>query len=75
MKRRDFLQNAAALAVGGAIWPQRIRAVENVSANKPRRATLAQVVVHNSVEKNLATARRTLEQAAAKKGEYFLLKP
>src|SRR4029450_12622355 len=72
MHRRGFIQNAAALAVGGAIWPQRGQAGENVAAAKPRRATLAQVAVEKNVEKNLATARRVLEQAAAEKGEFVL---
>src|SRR5438034_2867126 len=54
MHRREFLQNAAALAVGGAIWRQGGQAGENTAATKPRRATLAQVAVHKNVEQNLA---------------------
>jgi len=72
MHRREFLQNATALTVGGAIWLQGSQAEEIATASKPRRATLAQVAVHKNVEQNLASARRALEQAAAEKGEFVL---
>jgi predicted amidohydrolase len=72
MHRREFLQNAAALAAGGAMWPQGGQAGENAAATKPRRATLAQVAVHKNVEQNLASARQAIEQAAAEKGEFVL---
>jgi len=72
MDRRRFLENAAALAAGGAMWAQGGQAGENAAAAKPRRATLAQVAVHKNVEQNLASARRALEQAAAEKGEFVL---
>jgi predicted amidohydrolase len=72
MHRREFVQNVAALAAGGAMWPQGGLAGENAAATKPRRATLAQVVVHKNVEQNLASARRAMEQAAAEKGEFVL---
>lgn len=71
MHRRGFLQNAAAVAVAGSVPLQRGQA-EGTAAGKPRRATLAQVVVHKNVEQNLATARRALEQAAAEKSEFVL---
>src|SRR5436189_281876 len=63
MNRRGFLQNGAAITVGGAIWLRGGQAREAVAAAKPRRATLAQVVVHKKVEQNLANARRAFEQA------------
>ena len=72
MHRRGFLENATALAVGGAIWPQGGQAEENTAALKPRRATLAQVAVHKNVEQNLVNARRAIEQAAAEKGDFVL---
>ena len=72
MHRRGFLENVAALAVGGAIWPQGGQAGENAAAPKPRRATLAQVAVHKNVEQNLVNARRAIEQAAAEKGDFVL---
>jgi predicted amidohydrolase len=72
MHRREFLQNAAALAVGGAMWPRGSQARENAAVTKPRRATLAQVAVHKNVEQNLASARQAIEQAAAEKGEFVL---
>src|SRR5262245_44326298 len=72
MHRREFLQNATALAAGGAMWPQGGHAEETVAPEKPRRATLAQVAVHKNVEKNLASARQAIEQAAAEKGEFVL---
>jgi len=40
MDRREFLQNVAAIAVGGATCPLRGQASEAVAAAKPRRATL-----------------------------------
>jgi len=72
MDRRGFLQNAVALAAGGAMWPRGGQAEEGAAAAKPRRATLAQVAVHKNVEQNLASARRAMEQAAAEKGEFVL---
>ena len=72
MQRRGFLQDVTALAVGAAIWPQGGRAEENAAAQKPRRATLAQVAVHKNVEQNLASARRALEQAGAEKADFVL---
>src|SRR5262245_8725811 len=72
MHRREFVQNAAALAAGGAIWTQGGRAEENAAATRPRRATLAQVAVHKNVEQNLVSARRAIEQALAEKGEFVL---
>jgi len=72
MDRRGFLRNATAVAMGGMLQPRGGRAGENANAAKPRRATLAQVVVHKNVEMNLASARRAMEQAAAEKGEFVL---
>jgi NAD+ synthase (glutamine-hydrolysing) len=72
MHRREFLQSAATLAAGGAMWPQGGQAGENAAATKPWRATLAQVAVHRNVEQNLASARQAMEQAAAEKGEFVL---
>jgi predicted amidohydrolase len=72
MHRRGFLQDVAALAVGGAIWPQSVQAEGNATAPKWRRATLVQVVVHKNVEQNLVNARRAIEQAAAEKGDFVL---
>src|SRR6476660_4319329 len=72
MDRRRFLQNAAAIAVGGATCLRGGQAGETVAAVKPRRATLAQVAVFKNVEQNLVNARRAIEQAAAEKGEFVL---
>jgi predicted amidohydrolase len=72
MHRRRFLQNVAALAVGGATWPQGGQAGEIAAAAKPRRATLAQVVVYKHIEQNLANARRAIEQAGAEKADFVL---
>jgi NAD+ synthase (glutamine-hydrolysing) len=72
MHRRGFLQNVAALAVGGAIGPQGGQAREIAAVPRPRRATLAQVVVHKNVEKNLVNARRAIEQAGAEKADFVL---
>lgn len=72
MDRRGFLQNAAASAVAGATSLQSIEAKEPVAAAKPRRATLAQVVLHKTVKENLANARRTFEQAGKDKAEFVL---
>ena len=58
MDRRGFLQNVAAIAVGGATCLRDGQARETVAAAKPRRATLAQIVVHKNVEQNLTNARR-----------------
>ena len=72
MDRRGFLQNAAAIAMGGATRLQRGQAGEAVAAAKPRRATLAQVVVQKNVEKNLTNARRAFEQAGEEKADFVL---
>jgi len=72
MHRRGFLQNAAALTVGGTICQQVGQAAENAAAAKPRRATLVQVALHKTVEENLVNARRAIEQAAAEKSEFVL---
>jgi predicted amidohydrolase len=72
MDRREFVQNAAAIAVGGATCLQGSQARETVDAKKPRRATLAQVVLHRNVEKNLANARRAFEQAGKEKADFVL---
>ena len=72
MHRRRFLQNVAALAAAGATWPRGSRAGEIATAVEPRRATLAQVIIHKKIEENLATARRAIEQAAAEKAEFVL---
>ena len=67
MDRRGFVQNVAAVAVGGATCLRGGQASETVAAAKPRRATLAQVVVHKNVEQNLANARRALSRPARKR--------
>jgi NAD+ synthase (glutamine-hydrolysing) len=72
MDRRGFLQNAAAIAVGGATCLRRGQAKETGDAAKPRRATLAQVVLHKTVEQNLKTARRALEQAGEDNADFVL---
>src|SRR4051812_8253619 len=72
MDRRGFLQNAAAVALGGATCQRGGQASEPVAAAKPRRATLAQVVVHKNVEQNLTNARRAIEQAGEEKGDFVL---
>ena len=64
MDRRGFLQNVPAIAVGGATCLQGGQAREPVAATKPRRATLAQVVVHKNIKENLANARRAFERLA-----------
>jgi predicted amidohydrolase len=70
MDRRDFLQNMAAVAVGGAACSRGGQASEAVA--KPRRATLAQVIVHKKVEENLVNARRAFEQAGKEKADFVL---
>src|SRR5262249_31759915 len=45
---------------------------ETVDAKKPRRATLAQVVIHKSIKENLANARRAFEQAGKDKADFVL---
>src|SRR3954453_13764238 len=72
MNRRGFLQNAAAIAVGGATCVRGGQASETVAAARPRRATLAQVVVHKNVGQNLANARRALEHAGEEKADFVL---
>src|SRR6476646_4217492 len=72
MDRREFLQNVAAVAVGGAICLGDEKAKEAVPAAKPRRATLAQVVLHKKVEENLVNARRAFEQAGKEKADFVL---
>src|SRR4051812_25592371 len=72
MDRREFLQNVTAIAVGGAICPRGGQASEAVAAAKPRRATLAQVIVHKTVEQNLVNARRALAQAGEEKADFVL---
>src|SRR5262245_57076859 len=72
MDRRGFLQNVAASAVGGATCLQGSQARETVDAKKPRRATLAQVVIHKSIKENLANARRAFEQAGKDKADFVL---
>ena len=72
MDRRGFLQNATAIAVGGATCLRGSQAEETIAAPKPRRATLAQVALHKSVEQNLKTARRALEQAGEDKADFVL---
>jgi NAD+ synthase len=72
MQRREFLQNASAIAVGAAVWPHRVQAAESAATAHRRRATLAQVVVHKNVAQNLVNARCALEQAAAEKSEFVL---
>src|SRR5882757_4712796 len=72
MNRREFLQNVAAIAVGGAICPRGGQASELVAAEKPRRATLAQVIAHKNVEQNLINARRAFEQAGQEKADFVL---
>jgi hypothetical protein len=73
MNRRGFLQNVAAIGVGSATLLRSGQARETVAAAKPRRATLAQVVVHKNVEQNLANARRAFEQAGNGKGRFRTL--
>jgi len=72
MDRRGFLQNVANTAVVGAACLRSGHAEETVPAAKSRRATLAQVVLHKSVEKNLANARRALEQAGEDNADLVL---
>src|SRR6185436_11090418 len=72
MDRRGFLQNAAAIAVSGATCLRGGQAGETVAAAKPRRATLAQVVVYKNVEQNLTNARRAFEQAGEEKADFVL---
>lgn len=72
MDRRGFLQHATAVAVGGATCLRGVQAKETVAAAKPRRVTLAQVTLHKSVEQNLTSARRALEQAGAEKADFVL---
>src|SRR5690242_11928168 len=72
MDRRAFLQDVAAVAVCGATWPRGAQAKETDAAAKPRRVTLAQIVLHKTVEQNLANARRALEQAGADKADFVL---
>ena len=60
-----------------SLWAERPvlrggQASETVAAAKPRRATLAQVVVHKNVEQNLANARRAFEQAGKEKADFVL---
>lgn len=69
MDRRGLLQNVAAI-VGGAAWLRSGQASETIAAERPRRATLAQVVVHKNVEQNLANARRAFEQAGREKADF-----
>jgi len=71
MDRREFLQNAAAIAVGGATCLRGGQAGETVAV-KPRRATLAQVAIHKNVELNLTSARRAFEQAGEEKADFVL---
>lgn len=72
MNRRGFLQNVAAIAAGGATCLQSSQARETVAVAKPRRATLAQVVLHRNVEQNLVNARRAFEQAGKDKADFVL---
>lgn len=72
MRRRGFLQGMAALAIGGATWPQGGKAAQTVAAGKPRRATLAQVIVHKNIAQNLVNARRAFEQAGEEKADLVL---
>jgi len=72
MDRRVFLKSGAAFAVGGAVCLPGGRAGEPVTGAKPRRATLVQVLLHKTVEQNLANARRAFEQAGADKAELVL---
>lgn len=72
MHRRRFSQNVAVPTVGGAISPQGCQAGEIARAAKLRRATLAQVIVHNNIEQNLANARRAIEQGSAEKADFVL---
>jgi NAD+ synthase (glutamine-hydrolysing) len=72
MNRRGFLQNVAAITVGGATCLRDVQAQETVAAARTRRATLVQVVLHKSVEQNLANARRALEQAGEEKADFVL---
>lgn len=72
MDRRGFLKTGSALAVGGAACLRDCQARETNAAAVPRRATLAQVILHKSVEQNLKSARRVLEQAGADKADLVL---
>jgi NAD+ synthase (glutamine-hydrolysing) len=71
MNRRGFLKHAA-IVVGGATCLRDGQAKEPVAAAKPRRATLAQVVLHKNVEQNLKNARRAIEQAGEDKADFVL---
>lgn len=72
MDRRGFLTTGSALAVGGAACLRDCQARDTNAAAMPRRATLAQVVLHKNVEQNLKTARRALEQAGSDKADIVL---
>lgn len=72
MNRRGFLQHAAAVTVAGATCLRGIEAKETGAAAKPRRITLAQVTLHKTVEQNLPSARRAMEQAGAEKAEFVM---
>jgi hypothetical protein len=73
MDRRGFLHNVSAIAVSRATCLRVVgQATEPVAAAKPRRATLAQVVVHKSVKQNLTNARRAFEQAGKDKADFVL---
>lgn len=71
MNRRRFLQNVAAIAGSGATCLGG-QARESDAPARPRRATLAQVVVHRNVEQNLISARRAFAQAGEENAEFVL---
>jgi predicted amidohydrolase len=72
MHRRTFVGGIAAWAACGATRSRPSLAAEAPAPPRPQRVTLAQVTTHQDIPKNLANARRALEQAREDKADFVL---